>query len=174
MAKRSSDSTPLGPSTKYYRDHEKHPEPAVLQEDEDDVAFETLLDKKKRTVRLLTCAREYLQNIDETLEFIVRPVSYTDVFIYLVKLFKAVQSTCKSTSIYPALDIVPGSANKATLDSLREAIFAIGQLMKRIKERAMEIGSPRIHDALFCHWHDMSGILFRLNDKALERKHRVL
>lgn len=172
MSKRPSHSAGPGGSgsKKRHKDDELHPVPLPLQYEEEEFDFETILEKKKRTVRVMRMAQEMLEIILSDIDNLVKPVKYTEFFIFLVKLYTALSSVARRGKIHMGLDIVAGVANKADLDTLREGLFINIQLIKRFKMKGMELSCPKFHDDLFVHWDSHRPTLGRLHEKALCRR----
>lgn len=153
-----------------YKDEDMYPCPGTMQEEEDDIVFESILDKKKRTVRLMRIGALYLEVIDKNTDILLSPKSYQEFYIYLCKLYAGFHSIAKRVGITFGAAIVPESAAKADEDIIREALFVNRQVFKKLEAKGKDFSCPERHDLVFQNWCELSHVILRMHNFAVERR----
>lgn len=113
-----------------------------VQLDEDDIDFETLKEKKTRTVRVFDNLESYLGRISEHVHKVAQQKVRQDLFMCLAKFVAAFRAFLLRIKLQCPLNIDPHVVTNADTDDLKDMLYLCVSLCKRIRLSAF---ATRLH-----------------------------
>ena len=127
-----------------------------IQTDPTDIEFETLLDKKKRNVRLLSICEVNLESLNKNVDKMYRCQTRQQAFMFLAKLSVALRAFLLKRHLHCPLLLDANVVSVTEVEDLKDLVYLCLTIMKRIKMTIHEtiMHCPKKQDELFDLIHE--------------------
>ena len=143
-----------------------------VQDDEGDILFETLREKKERTVRVLFNMEEYLKDTVPLAHKLYREKECQKSFMCLARIAAGLRSFLYKIHLHCPLNVDPSDVHKADVSDIKDLLVMCLSLSVRIRLAAFLscFHCPKRHDEIYLQLIDYKKSLADLYVTLKERK----